>query len=82
MQIDHEIFSMVFFSLLLIQERQLSISGERMCTRTGQLLKGLNLSGKSVVMPNKKLCVFQVTYKFQNRGGRLENIFILLKAFV
>ena len=29
---DHEIFSMVIFSLLLIQEGQLSVSGKRMCT--------------------------------------------------
>ena len=32
MEIDHEIFSMGILSLLLIQEGQLSISGERMCT--------------------------------------------------
>ena len=31
-EIDHEIFSMVILSLPLIQERQLSVSGERMCT--------------------------------------------------
>ena len=31
-EIDHEIFSTVIFSLLLIQEGQLSVSGERMCT--------------------------------------------------
>ena len=30
-EIDHEIFSMVILSLLLIQEGQLSVSGERMC---------------------------------------------------
>ena len=29
---DHEIFSMVILSLLLIQEGQLSVSGKRMCT--------------------------------------------------
>ena len=29
---DHEIFSTVILSLPLIQERQLSVSGERMCT--------------------------------------------------
>ena len=29
---DHEIFSMVILSLPLIQEGQLSVSGERMCT--------------------------------------------------
>ena len=29
---DHEIFSAVIISLPLIQERQLSVSGERMCT--------------------------------------------------
>ena len=31
-EIDHEIFSTVILSLLLIQEGQLSVSGERMCT--------------------------------------------------
>ena len=31
---DHEIFSMVILSLPLIQEGQLSVSGERMCTST------------------------------------------------
>ena len=29
---DHEIFSRDIFSLPLIQERQLSVSGKRMCT--------------------------------------------------
>ena len=29
---DYEIFSMVILSFQLIQERQLSVSGERMCT--------------------------------------------------
>ena len=32
MEIDHEIFSTVIFSLPLIQEGQLSVSGGRMCT--------------------------------------------------
>ena len=31
-EIDHDIFSMVILSLPLIQEGQLSVSGERMCT--------------------------------------------------
>ena len=31
-EIDHKIFSMVILSLPLIQEGQLSVSGERMCT--------------------------------------------------
>ena len=31
-EIDREIFSTVILSLPLIQERQLSVSGERMCT--------------------------------------------------
>ena len=31
-EIDHEIFSTVIFSIPLIQEGQLSVSGERMCT--------------------------------------------------
>ena len=33
-EIDHEIFSMVILSLPLIQEGQLSVSSERMCTST------------------------------------------------
>ena len=32
MKIDYEIFSMVILSLPLIQERQVSVSGKRMCT--------------------------------------------------
>ena len=32
MEIDHEMFSTVILSFLLIQEGQLSFSGERMCT--------------------------------------------------
>ena len=31
-EIDHEIYSMVILSLPLIQEGQLSVSGERICT--------------------------------------------------
>ena len=31
-EIDREIFSMVILSFTLIQEGQLSVSGERMCT--------------------------------------------------
>ena len=31
-EMDHEIFSVVILSLSLIQEGQLSVSGERMCT--------------------------------------------------
>ena len=31
-EIDREIFSMVILSLTLIQEGQLSVSGERLCT--------------------------------------------------
>ena len=32
MEIDHKIFCMIILSLPLIQEGQLSVSGERMCT--------------------------------------------------
>ena len=34
-EIDHELFSTVILSLPLIQEGQLSVSGERMCTNSG-----------------------------------------------
>ena len=36
-EIDHEIFSTVILSLPLIQEGQLSVSGERMCTILNRL---------------------------------------------
>ena len=48
MEIDLEIFSMVILSLLLIQEGQLSVSGERMCTILVNRLRGLSLSSKGV----------------------------------
>ena len=32
MEIDHKIFSVVILSLMLIQEGQLLVSGERICT--------------------------------------------------
>ena len=35
LEIDHEISSTVFHPLQLIQEGQLSVTGERMCTSTG-----------------------------------------------
>ena len=38
-EIDHEIFSTVILSLPLIQEGQLSVSGERMCTVLGNRLE-------------------------------------------
>ena len=38
-EIDHEIFSTVILSLPLIQEGQLSVSGERMCTLPVNLLE-------------------------------------------
>ena len=43
---DHEIFSTVILALPLIQEGQLSVSGERMCTSTGHPLGGLSLPRK------------------------------------
>ena len=49
LKIDHGIFSMVIFSLLLIQEGQLSVCGNRMYTSTGYPLRGLSLPRKSVV---------------------------------
>ena len=39
-EIDHEIFSMVILSIPLIQEGQLSVSGERMCTILVNRLEG------------------------------------------
>ena len=35
MEIDHKIFSSAILILPLIQEGQLSVSGERICTSTG-----------------------------------------------
>ena len=34
-EINYETFSTVILSLSLVQEGQLSVSGERMCTKTG-----------------------------------------------
>ena len=43
MEIDRERFSMVMLS----SEEQLSFFGKRMCTSTGQRLRGLNLPRKA-----------------------------------
>ena len=40
------VFSTAILTLLLIQDGQLSVSGKRMCTSTGKLLRRLNLPGK------------------------------------
>ena len=48
-EIDYEIFSTVILSLPLIQEGQLSVSGERMCTILVNRLRGLRLPSKRVV---------------------------------
>ena len=48
-RLDHGIFSTVIFSLPLIQEGQLSVSGERMCTILVNPLRGLRLPSKSVI---------------------------------
>ena len=45
--IDHEIFSTVILSLLLLQEGQLSVSGKRMCTVLLNLLRELSLPSKN-----------------------------------
>ena len=47
-EIDQEIFSTFILSLLQSQG-QLSVSGERICTSTGQLLRGLSMPRKNVV---------------------------------
>ena len=47
--IDHEIFSMVIHSLPLIQDGQLSVSGERIGTILVNRLRGLSLPTKVVV---------------------------------
>ena len=49
MEIDHEIFSLVILILPLIQEGQLPVSGQRMCTSTGYLLRAISLSRKIMV---------------------------------
>ena len=47
-EIDHEIFSTVILSLLLIQEGQLSVSCERMCTILVHCLEDLSIFSKRV----------------------------------
>ena len=46
---DHEIFHTAIFFLQLIQEGQLSVSGERMRTHIGESLRRLSQSRKSAV---------------------------------
>ena len=46
---DHEIFSVVILSLMLIQEGQLSVSGKRICAILDEPLRGLSLLSKRVV---------------------------------
>ena len=46
-EIDHEIFSTIILSLPLIQEGQLSVSGERNCAQ--YWFRGLSLPSKRVV---------------------------------
>ena len=47
MEIDHAIFSTVILSLPLIQEGQLSVFGERMCTILVNRLEGLSIQEKN-----------------------------------
>ena len=49
MEIEHEIFSTVILSLPLIQEGQLSVSGERISTILVNRLRGLSLPSKRLV---------------------------------
>ena len=48
-EIDHEIFSKVTLSLSLIQEVQLSVSGERMCTTTSYV----EFLHRELILPSK-----------------------------
>ena len=48
MEIDHEIIAMVVLPLPLIQEGQLSVIWECMCTHTGRRLRRQSLTRKSV----------------------------------
>ena len=48
MEIDHEIFSTLILSLLLVQEGQLSVSGERMCTVLFNYLEDLKPAQEKV----------------------------------
>ena len=55
METDHEIFSKVILSLPLMQEGQLSVTGERMCTVLVNCLEGLSLPRKGVVRLTDRL---------------------------
>ena len=57
-EIDHEIFSTVSLSLRLIQEGQLSVSGERMCTI---LVNRLKIQGCPVYVWLGKLTALDMT---------------------
>ena len=48
MEIDYGIFSTFILSFLWIQKEHLSVTGERMCTSTGKLLRGLKYCPEKV----------------------------------
>ena len=52
-EIDHEIFSTVILSLPLIQEGQLSVSGERMCTIPPRETRYRDIGGCEISEVNK-----------------------------
>ena len=55
-EIDHEIVSTVIPHILLVQERQLSFTGESICTSTGeQLRRKKNNSCVPAYMLKKKI---------------------------
>ena len=67
MEIDLEIFPTAILALLLMQEGHLSISGEKMCTITGEPLRGLNLHKKKCGLG--KLTAFDMTPGGSGGGG-------------
>ena len=66
-EIDHEIFSTVILSLPLIQEGQLSVSGERMCT----ILKQVILS----VFSNNRPFTIWIFTALQRSSRHSQNLF-------
>ena len=59
MEIDHETFPTIILSLWLIQERQLSVSGKRMCTILVNYLEDEARPGKVWL---GKLTMFDLTH--------------------
>ena len=65
MELDHEVFSMIIFSLMLIQEGQLSVSGKKCAQILVNSFVGLSLPrkrGPYALKANFHMLPFMISY--------------------